>query len=277
MKRTNLIFAASLLVFASFFAACQKSESTDPTLESSQDEDQVVALFDDTQNDVDELTSTVVTPSKSSGYVEFAMTADLGSRTDVTTNSGDTIIHTITFVNFVNSRSLNGHMKNGVIIVKVIGRPMDAKFERTILLQNFDIDGIKIEGTRKVNKIADYTYSVVLTGGKVTFTDETFCTREATRTRTWIDGYATLGDIWDDIYTIEGVATGINRKGTAYTHNITNPLVIKNSCRWIVEGTIEMVSGDKTATLDYGMGECDNQATITVNGKIKEITLRHKR
>jgi len=53
--------------------------------------------------------------------------------------------------------------------------------------------------------------------------------------------------------------------------------VIKNSCRWIVEGTIEMVSNSKTTVLDYGMGECDNQATITVNGNINDITLRHKR
>lgn len=278
MKRTNLIFAASLLVFATFMAACQKSETTDPLVETTQDDDKVTALFDDTQNDVDELTFTT-TPVKAyaESSSEFDGVVDLGSRTDVKTISGDTLIHTITFVNYVNGRSLNGHMKNGVIIVKVIGRPIDAKFERTITLQNFDIDGVKIEGKRQIVKIADYEYTVTLVGGKVTFTDGTTYTHEFTRTRTWVEGYATLGNIWDDVFTVEGVATGTNRKGYAYTHTITNPLVIKNSCRWIVEGTIEMVSNSKTAVLDYGMGECDNQATITVNGNINDITLRHKR
>lgn len=279
MKRTNLIFAASLLVFASFMAACQKSETTDPILDSTQDDDKVSALFDDTQNDVDELTSTV-TPVKSSyeAAPNFDKAGgDMGTRTDVKTQSGDTIIHTITFVNYVNGRSLNGHMKNGVIIVKVIGRPLDAKFERTIIMQNFDIDGVKIEGKRQVVKTANYQYMVTLVGGKVTFTDGTTYTHNFTRTRTWTEGYATPADIWDDVFTVEGVATGVNRKGSEYTHTITNPLVIKNSCRWIVEGTIEMVSANKTATLDYGMGTCDDQASVTIDGKTKDITLRNKR
>ncbi len=278
MKRTNLIFAASLLVFATFMTACQKSETTDPMIESTQDDDKVSALFDDTQNDVDEFTA-VTTPAKSSSdsYSSYAMPVGSGSRTDLTTFSGDTVIHTITFVDFVNGRSVNGHIKNGVIVVKVLGHPVDAKFERIIIMQNFDIDGNKIEGVRHVIKIADYQYSVTLVGGKVTFTDGTTYTHEFTRTRTWTEGYATLGDIWDDIFTVEGVATGVNRKGYAYTHTITNPLVIKNACRWIVEGTIELVCNGKTAILDYGMGECDDQATITVNGNIKDITLRCKR
>ncbi len=279
MKRTNLVFAASLLVFASFLAACQKSESTDPMVNLAQDDDKVSALFDDTQNDVDELTA-VSTPAKSSSgsTSEFVMSPGSGTRTDVKSFSGDTVIHTITFVDFINGSSLNGHIKNGVIIVKVIGHPIDAKFERTITLQNFYVDGNKIEGKRQIIKIAEHQFTVALVGGKVTFTDGTTYTHEFTRTRTWIDGYATLGNIWDDVFTIEGVATGINRKGNAYTHTIIIPLVIKNSCRWIVEGSIELVSNNKTAILDYGdMNICDDKATITINGVTNDITLRTKR
>lgn len=276
MKRTNLFFAASLMVFASFLAACQKSETTDPTVDSTQDDDQVSALFDDTQNEADEITSTA-TQIKSSAEYTMSDGSNSGTRTDVKTFSGDTTIHTITFVNFINGNSENGHIKNGVIIVKVIGGPLQAKFERTVLLQNFTIDETKLEGKRQITKIADYKYTVVLTGGKATFSDGTTYTHEFTRTRTWTEGYNTPYFIWDDVYTIEGVATGVNRKGYTYTHTITNPLVEKNACRWIVSGTIEMVANNKTAELDYGGGNCDNIATVTANGKTTEIKLKAKR
>jgi hypothetical protein len=51
------------------------------------------------------------------------------------------------------------------------------------------------------------------------------------------------------------------------------PLLKKMSCRWIVSGTIEMQAGENLVILDYGDGECDNIATITVNGETTEITL----
>jgi len=111
----------------------------------------------------------------------------------------------------------------------------------------------------------------------VTFEDGTTYTREFTRVNTWTDGFSTPLDIWDDVFAIEGEATGVNRQGNAYTHTITSALVIKNTCRWIVEGIIELKVKDKVAVLDYGMGECDNDATITINGNVREIKLRGRR
>lgn len=274
MKRTNLIFAATLLVFTTFFAACEKTDSTDPMVETSQEDDQVAALYDDVTNEVDDVTMSS-TPAKSSG--SFELTSGSGTRTVETTYSGDTTIRTITFVNFINGNSMNGHVKNGVIVVKIVGGRLDAKFERTITFQNFTIDDIKIEGKKQIVKTSDYVYSVVLTGGKVTFSDGTTYTREFTHTRTWAEGYDTPTNIWDDIFTVEGTATGVNRKGYTYTHTIVNALVIKNTCRWITEGTIDLTVNDNTATLDYGDGTCDNIGTITINGKTYEVRLRGKR
>jgi hypothetical protein len=273
MKRTNVIFAASLLVVASFFAACEKSETTDPMVEASQDDDLVTALYDDALNEVDDMT--VGSTTKSSAL--FATLPGSGSRIAVTTTSGDTIIKTITFTNFINGNSESGNIKNGVIVVKILGGPLQNQFERTLTFQNFTINGNKIEGKKQVTKTSEYQYSVMLTAGKVTFTDGTTYTRECTRTRTWAEGYNTPANIWDDTYTVEGSATGTNRLGYTYTHTITNALVIRNTCRWIVEGTIEMVANNSTATIDYGMGECDNLATITVNGATTEIALKAKR
>jgi len=274
MKLKNVIFAVSLLVVASFLVSCEKSETTDPMVESSQVDDQVTALYDDVLNEVEDL-SVSSTPSKSSA--EFVTLSGSGSRVAETTFSGDTTIKTITFSDFINGSSENGNIKNGVIVVKILGGPLQNQFERMITFQNFTINGNKIEGKKQVTKTSEYQYSVMLTAGKVTFTDGTTYTRECTRTRTWVDGFNTPANIWDDTFTIEGSANGINRLGYAYTHTITNVLVIRNACRWIVEGTIEMDVNNNAATFDYGMGECDNLATITINGKTTEIQLRAKR
>ncbi len=276
MKRTSLLIAASLLVIGGIMTSCEKDELTDPMVTTMQDDDQTAELYDEALKEVDELTL-VSEPQKSSVELFTSKSTGTEPRIVVTTFSGDTTIKTITFNNYTNPNNENGHIKNGVIVIKILGGPLQATFKRIVLLQNFTIDDIKIEGKKEINKTGDYTYSVVLTGGKVTFTDGTTYTREFTRTRTWAEGYDTPYYIWDDIFTIEGEATGINRKGNAYTHTITSPLVIKNACRWIVEGTIELVAGDKTAILDYGMGECDNYATITINGEVKDITLRGRR
>lgn len=280
MKRTNLLLAASLVVFAIIFTSCKKDETTpttttDSMVESTQDDDQVTSLYDDVLNESDEVALSGGGALKAPA--EFEMLSGSGSRTVETTFDGDWTVKTVTFVDFINGNSGNGRVKNGKIIIRILGGPLKAQFERIITFDNFTIDSIKIEGEKHVTKIADYQYSVVLTGGKVTFTDGTTYTRELTRTRTWAEGYNTPANIWDDIFTITGSATGVNRKGYTYTHTITNALVIKNACHWIVEGTIEMVANGKTAILDYGDGTCDNLATVTVNGKTTEIKLRGKR
>jgi hypothetical protein len=94
------------------------------------------------------------------------------------------------------------------------------------------------------------------------------------RVRTWTTGYSTPMNISDDEYSITGTASGINRRGNEYVHTITSPLIAKMNCRWIVQGIIEFVVNSQTAVLDYGEGECDRIATLTVNGNTYTINLR---
>ncbi|MHC1703728.1 MAG: hypothetical protein AB9846_07455 [Tenuifilaceae bacterium] len=274
MKRTNLFLAASLLMAATVFTSCEKAETTDPMVEISQDDDQVTALYDDVLTEADDLT--LASDGVMKAPADFDITSGSGTRTVVTTFEGDWMVKTITFTDFVNSHSENGHIKNGKIIIKMLGRPFQATFERVITFNNFTIDGVLIEGEKRITKTAQYQYTITLTGGKVTFTDGTAYTRESSRIRTWEEGYDTPA-LLDNVFTVTGTSTGVNRQGLTYTHTITNALVFKVACRWIVEGTVESVCADNTVTLDYGTGECDNLATMTLNGVTTEITLRGKR
>jgi hypothetical protein len=43
-----------------------------------------------------------------------------------------------------------------------------------------------------------------------------------------------------------------------------------------VSGTVSIIKNDATSILDFGNGECDNLATITIDGITKEIRLEKK-
>lgn len=275
MKRINLLLAAAFAVLM-FSSSCQKdSTPTNPIVSSAADDDQVTAVYDDVDSEVDDISSATSGAQLSAPATMASYAADASSRSVVTVvNNDGSITKTVTYVNWTNPNANNGHVKNGVIVINIVGGPLQAEYTRTVTFQNFTVDGNLVEGTRVVQKVADYQYTVTLTGGKVTFTDGTTYTREANRTRTWVSGMDTPAFIWDDVFSVEGTETGVNRQGEAYTHTITNALQIKRACRWIVAGTVDMVVGDKTATLDYGTGDCDNLATLTVNGAVYDIKLR---
>lgn len=272
MKRTSLFFAASLMIMATIsFTSCQKDEETDPIVTIAEQDDDANAYFDDVLTEVDDLTMV----SNSKDFTEASNTLGQGTRTRKTTWISNTErIDSITYQNYVNGNSRFERVKNGLIIIHVWGNPLQNEFVREISFKDFTINGNAIEGTKRIEKTAQYSFTVTIQNGKVTFTDGTTYTRNCERIRTWADGFATPYNIWDDVYTIEGTATGVNRKGYTYTHQITNALMIKLNCRWIVQGTIDMTVDSKTATLDYGNGECDNIATVTANGKTWEIRLR---
>lgn len=161
---------------------------------------------------------------------------------------------------------------------------------------NFFVDGRKIEGTHTVTNttviaanVTDVTtvqpsHRIVVTDGKVTFPDASVATHTSDRTRTWTRGFGTL-DIYDDEFQISASPnttssfSGINRRGRTYTVVITSPLVLKTAC-WRsqvfkpVQGTFTVTSNNKTATTDYGNGNCDNTVTITFNGKSYTIDPR---
>lgn len=273
MKRTSIFFTAGLMFLTTLsFTSCQKDDDTDPIVSYATADADADSYYDDVLAEVDELTM-ISDASKDSYYTTLSLTGE-GTRTRKTSWEGNVRIDTIIYGNYVNPNSRYERVKNGTLIIHTTGNYKDPEFVREVTFNNFTIDGNQVEGTKRITKTAEYTYSITLQNGKITFTDGTTYTRETTRTRTWLSGYDTPLNIWDDVYTFEGSATGVNRNGYTYTHRITNALMIKMTCRWAVEGTIELTVGNESGTLDYGSGECDNVATVTRNGKSYEVRLK---
>jgi len=122
-----------------------------------------------------------------------------------------------------------------------------------------------------LNNAGNLHYSIVTSGTMVTFDDLT-SSWSATKDKEWVAGSNTP-DPADDVYKFTGTMNGTNLNGVQYTGTITSPL-IKNACDWYVSGTVEFTRTNlPTVILDYGNGNCDDQATVSANGQTKTITL----
>jgi len=173
-------------------------------------------------------------------------------------------------------------VRSGKIILTLSAPRQETGSVRTLTFENYYVNGAKIEGTTVVtntglNNNSNVVFSVVLTGGKITFSDSKFIEREFERTREYTAGYLTWWTPWDDKCLITGVAAGTNLNGITYTALVKNSLEWQAACRFLVSGTIEFeVEGIEPFELDYGSGECDAIATLSRGDETKEITLRYR-
>lgn len=272
MKIMNFLAAVALVALSLNFSSCKKDDVSEGVISGDnvttfQDDAEVNDIMDDIDNESDDVANGLKSAS--------ADTTLLSGRTIVwTTNNDGTRTAVVTYINFQNPKAKNARIKNGVIRIVVTGKRSDNTYKRVVTFENFTINGNTVEGTKTIEKISDLVYKVTMTGGKVTFDDETFVTCESVRTRTMVEGASTPLYIWDDAYTIEGSASGLTRKGLAYTKIITIPIKFFTTYRFPVSGSYTLTVGENVLTLDYGNGTMDVYATVTKNGVTKTISLR---
>ncbi|NNJ81532.1 MAG: hypothetical protein HKP11_04990 [Flavobacteriaceae bacterium] len=97
-------------------------------------------------------------------------------------------------------------------------------------------------------------------------------TREGSRVIEWVEGVGS-GTWVDNVFNITGnwnteLTNGFSRSG-----EVTETLVKKLSCIYLVSGVLEIQQEGLTGTIDWGDGTCDNQATLTFNGQEFPIVL----
>ncbi|WP_290706674.1 hypothetical protein, partial [Flavihumibacter sp. CACIAM 22H1] len=151
----------------------------------------------------------------------------------------------------------------------------------TTSFSNYYVNGVKVEGTHTVeNKSTpnQWAFETRVIDGKLSRENGNQITWNRTRSFTMIAGSGTPYVPGDDRFQITSNGAGsvtIGDKTGTWTSTTTKPLEKAFSCRWISAGTqeIQRVNGLK-ATLDFGNGDCDNKALITVNGVSREITLK---
>lgn len=177
-----------------------------------------------------------------------------------------------------------GRVRAGIINISYTGRRFQPGSVITTTFDNFSVDGIKVEGTRTVTNITEIVdnhlsspkFSITLDGGKLTWPDGTFATRNIDRVRTWIRALNPI----DDENHVDGTANGINKEGVEYSMMITESLVFKRRCRFEgsrvfipVSGIKEVNRGGQIYVVDFGNGTCDNIISVTHDGNTVVIDL----
>lgn len=166
--------------------------------------------------------------------------------------------------------------------------------ESTTTFIDFSVDSIKIEGTHKIKNLVEpaqimiyppqynFKWEVKVLGGRLTFPNGEYSEWSSTKVIEQVLGSHTQ-IMSDNLFRILGSSRGSIKKGNKnilWESQIIEPLLRKSVCPYIVKGKIKTVrknsiSGELTvAVLDFGNGECDNLASLTVNGETKTVKFK---
>ncbi len=275
MKRLKMFFALSLMFMA--FHSCQK--------------DEVATVFDEIQVSLQE------TQAEEMGadvdlVVDEALDLNFGSLKSASTEGSFYLsncpvitvnktatpqVMTIDFGTACTGK--DGKIRSGKIIVTsasftTFPSVRDKSFE------NYFVDGKNMEGsvTKTISKDQENNIrtAVIKENISVTFPNgEGKAIRVANLTRQYQRN--TLANSEDNQLVSWGTAEFTRFSGVKATKIVAaeKPLVFKTACHHIVSGIVLFTSGnDKSWTIDFGNGECDNKAILTIGDKNKEIKIR---
>jgi len=275
MKRSIYFGFLALALSLTLTIGCKEDENQAVTAndETSVAQDDYAA--NDSYDDADDIANNAA--NSKFGLKSASIDSTIPSCATITVEKSDVLLKKLVIDFGSGCTSANGIERKGKILVTLTGQKGGVGAYRTVTFENYYRNGVKIEGTRVVKYLGAIdgkpTDSVIVTGGKLTRTDGTTRTWTSARKRVWSAGFATPLKFADDVYEISGTTSGINSKGLVYTTKTISPLVIKATCGYITSGILEHTVGLKKFTLDYGAGDCDNQAVVTIEDKTVTITL----
>jgi hypothetical protein len=280
MKAKNVLSGIAIVAAAIIFStqSCSKEDQgsiSDSDLSLAQDEAYAEALYEEVDNIVSaEITlldgNAYSTSAKKSSFEDvcYSVTVDHPDSTKfpkvVTMDFGDGC-----------SIVFNGDTitRKGQIIITITDRWFVKGAQHSVTFNNFYMNGAKIEGEKTVtnlglNESKHLEMGIELEGGKITFDDATFMTREASHLREIIRDR----NPQNDTILVTGSANGINVLGDTYTREIIEPLIMVHCAsyqhRWVIAGGKVEITNSKTGTttIDHTGAGCDGKVIVNKNG-----------
>lgn len=274
MKRLKLFIALSLMFIA--FNSCQK-DKVSPVFDEitlSQQETQAEETLADIDLIVDEALDLNLGQLKSASIDNSVFLNDC----PVITINKNASPQEMTIDFGTSCTGKDGKIRSGKIIVSS-GSFTTFPSVREKSFDNYYVDGKKIEGSivKTISKDQENNIrtAVIQENITITFTDnEGSARRIANLTRQYQRGV--LGSIDDNQVVSWGTVEFTRISGVKVTKTITveNPLIFKVACHHIVSGIVSFTSGNRNWSINYGNGDCDNLATLTIGDKTKEIRIR---
>jgi len=272
-------------VIAAFALACQQDSQNllgvkmQQSAQAAQENSAMIASAQDVVN-------TTASAFSSQGLT-FGRFAEHGDDDDDSLECKPTITNTIKIVRAGDSTVISGkiiidfgtactdtsEMKKGKIIdsIYVVLSKTVHRASEFVTFDNYWRDSTSIDGSFSITSGTGQPTIVKIKGTKVRYRDGT--TSSWTGDLTFTTVKSGTGNSYAASMTVTGSWSGVTRSGTSFSGNITKDVVFKAGCfghrhKFVpVSGTIDIVAGGVTSTIDYGDGTCDRTYTITSAGQ----------
>jgi hypothetical protein len=167
-----------------------------------------------------------------------------------------------------------GRNKSGKMTLNV-GKFWEAGSVIKATFENFMEDSTKLNGAYTfTNNSTATTIDHSFSAENIVFTDKMGRTSTYTirQRHLQVAGMTTRTER-DDVYNITTSLTSREADGTTTSWENTTPLKKANNCRWIQKGTGTIKVNNETSIIDFGNDTCDDDATLTTNGVVRNIKL----
>lgn len=165
----------------------------------------------------------------------------------------------------------NGRKRIGKIHVFMTGRLKEIGTKIIVSMQNFSINGFKIEGTQTsvfegLDGNLNPIISQVVENGKISVLNGDFLTFEGEK--------EVVLDIIKQQFRYSFTSEGISSKGVEFELFSETDLISDFSCGYIQTGIVKLITeSNLIQSIDYGSGECDNIAIFKSADLNLEISL----
>jgi hypothetical protein len=172
---------------------------------------------------------------------------------------------------------VRGHLLKGQIVLTYERNPQLQQVMINYELVDFYLDAKNILGSKTLlrqlsnqNGNPQFTHTLDLT---VIWPNGAQASRNGVKTREWIEGFGS--GLWsDNVFEVTGNWNTTFINGNSHTYEVVIPLRREVTCYYFVSGSMDVQRTNFGGVFDYGIGDCDNQATFTFNnGTVIEITL----
>jgi hypothetical protein len=291
MKKKILTYASFIFAAVLLISACKKDNSTsqDPSgVNQNLPVNQAVAdeMLATTQNEATaQITFENIDQIADEAYTSFGQNATSTNTNSLLSPCAAKTLDTVSVphiltIDFGTTNCLcnDGKYRRGKIIISFFKHYKDSGSVHTTVFQNFFVNNNHIMGNRtrvnnghntaghwNITTNVNSTIIFALSGDTLSW--------HATHNKEWLQGYWSPA-IWDNVFLIRGNATGNRPNGTTYSKTIITPLKRQMPCNYFVSGSVQLTQSNMPARLiNYGNGNCDPWATVTINGVTHTIHL----
>lgn len=165
--------------------------------------------------------------------------------------------------------SPNGILRSGIIQIVVSDSLRLQGSTSVMTFNNYYVNSLKREGTitwTNQNTPTGRGWQRKVENGKITDSTGHYWTFESLRNIVQVAGFSTPRVILDDAFSITGSGSVTNDMQITRTNTITQALHKAVACDNIDAGETKVVGPHHTSILNYGNGDCDRIATISIDG-----------